>query len=164
MGRLMGRLAQSLGQPVLSVLQGLPLLLLSRPLLPLLLLLSLTAPAARADVFSVDVFTHGEHPLCTCLRIPSYQPSNLKSDDDDERVLELVPEQRQLFVDELHIRSKRGIVTEFHRAQKKGAVIRDYGFDNMTGSVSRRRDCHFADILSPSLLKRLLKGEGMSAK
>ena len=29
---------------------------------------------------------------------------------------------------------------------------------------SRRRDCHFADIPSPSLLKRLLKGEGMSAK
>jgi hypothetical protein len=24
-----------------------------------------------ADVSSVDVFTHGEHPLCTCLRIPS---------------------------------------------------------------------------------------------
>ena len=41
-------------------------------LLPALLL---TAPAAvvvvRADVSSVDVFTHGEHPLCTCLRIPS---------------------------------------------------------------------------------------------
>ena len=29
---------------------------------------------------------------------------------------------------------------------------------------SRRRDCHFADIPSPSLLKRLLKGEGGAAK
>jgi hypothetical protein len=63
--------------------------------------------------------------------------SHLKSDDDNDHhhhdyhhhdfdmaVLELVPGQRQLFVDELHIRSKRGIVTNFHRAQKKGAVIR----------------------------------------
>ena len=31
------------------------------------------------------------------------------------------------------------------------------------GWCSRRRDCHFADIPSPSLLKRLPKGEGMPA-
>ena len=29
------------------------------------------------------------------------------------------------------------------------------------GCASRRRDCHFADIPSPLLLKRLLKGEGV---
>ena len=32
------------------------------------------------------------------------------------------------------------------------------------GGNSRRRDCHFADISSPSLLKRLLKGEGRAAE
>ena len=29
---------------------------------------------------------------------------------------------------------------------------------------SRPRDCHFADTLSPSLFKRLLKGEGRAAE
>ena len=32
------------------------------------------------------------------------------------------------------------------------------------GGVSRRRDCHFADALSPSLLIHLLKGEGGAAE
>lgn len=36
-----------------------------------LLLVAAVVGAARSDVSSVDVFTHGEHPLCTCLRIPS---------------------------------------------------------------------------------------------
>ena len=31
----------------------------------------------------------------------------------------------------------------------------------ITGTVSRRRDCHFADIPSPLLLKHLLEGEGV---
>ena len=30
--------------------------------------------------------------------------------------------------------------------------------------VSRRRDCHFADITSPSLLRRLLHVEGRAAE
>ena len=29
-----------------------------------------------------------------------------------------------------------------------------------SGNHSRRRDCHFADVLSPSMLNHLLKGEG----
>ena len=33
-----------------------------------------------------------------------------------------------------------------------------------TGDISRRRDCHFADALSPSVLKHLLKVEGGAAK
>jgi hypothetical protein len=44
------------------LLLGLRLLLLSCCCCP---------PWTCADVSSVDVFTHGEHPLCTCLRIPS---------------------------------------------------------------------------------------------
>ena len=32
------------------------------------------------------------------------------------------------------------------------------------GFTSRRRDCHFTDIPSPSLLKHLLKGEGDAAE
>ena len=32
------------------------------------------------------------------------------------------------------------------------------------GAASRRRDCHSADIPSPSLLKHLLKGEGAAAE
>ena len=32
------------------------------------------------------------------------------------------------------------------------------------GGVSRRRDCHFADALSPSLLKQLLNVEGDAAE
>ena len=32
------------------------------------------------------------------------------------------------------------------------------------GSASRRRDCHFTDIPSPSILKHLLKGEGGAAE
>jgi hypothetical protein len=55
------------------------------------------------------------------------------------RPLDLVRGQRQLFVDELHIHTKRGsVVSQFHRAQKKGAVIRSYGDGNMTGSVQTR--------------------------
>ena len=53
-------------------------------------------------------------------------------------VLELVSGRRELFVDELHVATRRGIVTEFHRAQKKGAVIRSYGDGNMTGAVQTR--------------------------
>ena len=85
------------------------------------------------------------HGSACCASPWSHQPMNLKSDDDDhnEPVLELVPGQRQLFVDELHVRTKWGVVTEFHRAQKKGAVIRDYGFGNMTGSVQTRRYLSF---------------------
>ena len=30
--------------------------------------------------------------------------------------------------------------------------------------ISHGRDCHFADALSPSLLKRMLKGEGGAAE
>ena len=30
--------------------------------------------------------------------------------------------------------------------------------------LSRRRDCHFTDTPSPSLLKRLVKGEGGAAE
>ena len=33
-----------------------------------------------------------------------------------------------------------------------------------SGLISRRRDWHFACIPSPSLLKRLLKGEGGAAE
>ena len=32
---------------------------------------------------------------------------------------------------------------------------------NFPGLASRRRDCHFADIPSPSILKHLLQGEGV---
>jgi hypothetical protein len=54
----------------------LELLALARPMTrervtSLLWLLSTRAAVlspVRADVSSVDVFTHGEHPLCTCLR------------------------------------------------------------------------------------------------
>ena len=42
------------------------------------------------------------------------------------------------------------------------------GFLNRTlhsmGVYSRRRDCHFADALSPSLLKHLLKVDGGAAE
>ena len=34
----------------------------------------------------------------------------------------------------------------------------------VAGECSRRRDCHFADIPSPSLLKHLLKAEGGAAE
>ena len=34
----------------------------------------------------------------------------------------------------------------------------------LCGCNSRRRDCHFTDIPYPSLLKRLLKGEGGAAE
>eukprot|EP01048_Picozoa_sp_COSAG05_P006789 COSAG05_NODE_458_length_9621_cov_5.309914_1_plen_659_part_00 len=63
-----------------------------------------------------------------------------KTDDLDQmdEVLDLVPGQRQLFVDELNVETKWGIVTQFHQAQKKGAVIRPYGFENMTGSCQTR--------------------------
>ena len=35
-----------------------------------------------------------------------------------------------------------------------------FNADHPDGKISRRRDCYFADTPSPSLLKRLLKGEG----
>ena len=37
----------------------------------MLLVAALLAAGAGADISSVDVFVHGEHPLCPCLRIPS---------------------------------------------------------------------------------------------
>lgn len=52
--------------------------------------------------------------------------------------VELVLGQRQLFVDELHVAAKRNIVTQFHQAVKKGAVIRPWGYGNMTGSPQTR--------------------------
>eukprot|EP01046_Picozoa_sp_COSAG06_P003570 COSAG06_NODE_140_length_22325_cov_187.593404_19_plen_782_part_01 len=39
-------------------------------------LLALLGHAARSDVSSVDVFVHGEHPLCACIRIPSLVATN----------------------------------------------------------------------------------------
>ena len=36
-----------------------------------------------------------------------------------------------------------------------------YDKRKLMGVTSRRRDCHFADIPSPSTLKHLLKGEGV---
>ena len=54
------------------------------------------------------------------------------------QVRELEPGQRQLFVDELHVEAKRNVFTQFHQAQKKGAVIRPYGYGNMTGSCQTR--------------------------
>lgn len=65
---------------------------------------------------------------------------SVKTDDLDQMdgVLDLVPGQRQLFVDELHVENKRGIITHFHQAQKKGAIIRPYGFGNLTGSCQTR--------------------------
>ena len=35
---------------------------------------------------------------------------------------------------------------------------------SIIGSSSRRRDCHFTDTPSPSILKRLLKGQGGAAE
>lgn len=45
------------------------------PLARVLLLMALLGTVA-SDVSSVDVFVHGEHPLCRCLRIPSLVATN----------------------------------------------------------------------------------------
>ena len=49
----------------------------------------------------------------------------------------------------------------WYNAAKPNIVNTTWGSDGLN---SRRRDCHFADIPSPSLLKRLLKGEGGAAE
>ena len=64
--------------------------------------------------------------------------------------------------------------TAFHRGtavpQTNGThavwtlVNTDNATDQTHGPTSRRRDYHFADIPSPSILKHLLKGEGCAAE
>jgi hypothetical protein len=60
-------------------------------------------------------------------------------DGHGEAVLQLELGQRQLFVDERHVAVKSGeVISQFHRATKKGAVIRPYGSGNMSGSCQTR--------------------------
>ena len=50
---------------------------------------------------------------------------------------------------------------------EREAVILGYKAGSMkyrTGGISHWRDCHFVDALSPSLLKHLLKVEGVAAE
>ena len=46
-----------------------------------------------------------------------------------------------------------------HAEQEEGA-----GDLTAAGDTRRRRECHFADVVSPCLLKRLLGGEGVVAE
>ena len=50
------------------------------------------------------------------------------------------------------------------RVSRPGSSGRGLTFRRCSGADSRRRECHFADTPSPSLLIRLLKGEGGAAE
>ena len=60
-------------------------------------------------------------------------------------------------------RARAQLLQQLAKVQKLAAKVA-YSKHRPAGGASRRRDCHFTDTPSSSILKRLLKGEGGAAE